>query len=464
MEALNPILLRELAEATRHRNFLLFVTGFSIVLLLAVAISWPAPDERYSGRYTWRSGEVLFATFFSFAAFMLALLVPSFSFDAITGERDRGTLDLLVISPISSREIVEGKTHATVVLGVLFLVITAPFLFMVYLLGGTPLYVVLFSYGGLILMTLLLASLGTLTSALASRTWQSAVATFIIVFGILFLTAAVIDGSRGPRGDDAFATFWRLIIGEPDTYPFGLVRLFLVTIAVAAVRHFVVVVDTPSAGSRMRLLVPLLLFFLIVYSIFIWGMFTNISGEGFFGLLFFMFSLMSLMAVLWRLFLDTSGQSDLMYDVGFIILFGLLLVTVALDIDEKPFQYIGGSGAISTAIELVILSLREMWLVIILLSTLFGLALLWLPVLASIAVLGTIELLGFTPWLTKALGTPGDIGVVIPLGIAVVACSLGLYDIMTELGSRRLLTSVRQVRREVPEDAPVVSAAEGETP
>lgn len=315
------------------------------------------------------------------------------------------------------------------------------------------------------LMTLLLASLGTLTSAIASRTWQSAVGTFVISIGVLFLTGMVIDGSGGPDSNDAFGTFWRLIIGEPDGYPYGLVRLFFVTIAVAAVRHFVVIVDTPTEGSRLRLLVPLLIFFLVTYSIFIWGMFANMRGS-LVAIFFFMFLLMSILAVVGRVFLGGTGQADLASDVFLIIVFGLLLVTVALDIDERPFRYVGGysSGVVSIGYDLLILALRELWLVIIVLSTLVGLALIWLPVLASIAVLGTMELLGLTSWLTKVLGTPGNVGAVLPLAIGMVAFTLGIYNIMTEMGSRRLIIGTRHHVKEVAMEDPWGSALEGETP
>lgn len=315
------------------------------------------------------------------------------------------------------------------------------------------------------LMTLLLASLGTLTSALASRTWQSAVGTFVISIGVLFLTGMVLESSGGPDSDDAFGTFWRLIIGEPNEYPYGLVRLFLVTIAVSAVRYLVVVVDARTERKGLRPLVPLLIFFLFLYSLSIWGLNTDMAG-GLFGTFLFMSLLMTTLFVIRRTFIGGIETADLASDTAFLIAFGLLMVTVALDVDERPFRFVAryDASVVSTAFEMFVLALRELWLVVIVLSTLIGLALLWLPVLASIAVFGTVELLGLTSWLTKVLDTPGDVGAVLPFTIGLVAFSLGLYNIMTELGSRRLVTCSQSSAKEVPMEDPVGPGLEGEIP
>ena len=236
----NPILLRELGGAVRHQRFLLYVTGFAFLILLVVYGSWPDQLEvddpyygsMYGGRAPWRVAEQMFEALFFTTTMLLIMLVPSFTFDAITGERATATLDQLLVAPISSSELRYGKVMAGFALGAAFLLITMPFLAALYLLGGIPLYVIIFSYAFLVGMTYFLASLGVLMSALVSRTWQSAVATYVALFLFLILSSYVLaTSSVGWDDDDSLALFMKGVLGEVDhdSYRPALVRTVALT-------------------------------------------------------------------------------------------------------------------------------------------------------------------------------------------------------------------------------------------
>jgi ABC-type transport system involved in multi-copper enzyme maturation permease subunit len=223
----------------RHQRFLLYVTGFAFLVLLVVYGSWPDQLEvdpyygsSYGGYSPWQVAEDMFAALMFTTGMLLVMLVPSFTFDAITGERAIGTLDQLLVAPISSSDLRHGKVMAGFALGTGFLLITMPFLAALYLLGGIPLYVIIFAYGSLVVMTYFLASLGVLMSALVSRTWQSAVATYVALFLFLILSSYVLaTSSVGWDDDDSLALFTRAILGEidHDSYRPALMRTVALT-------------------------------------------------------------------------------------------------------------------------------------------------------------------------------------------------------------------------------------------
>lgn len=235
----NPILLRELGGAVRHQRFLLYVTGFAFLVLLVVYGSWPDQLEvdpyygsTYGGYAPWQVAEEMFTALMFTTGMLLVMLVPSFTFDAITGERAAATLDQLLVAPISSSELRHGKVMAGFALGAAFLLITMPFLAALYLLGGIPLYIIIFAYGFLVVMTYFLASLGVLMSALVSRTWQSAVATYVALFLFLILSSYLLaTSSVGWDDDDALALFMKGVLGEidQDSYRPALVRTVALT-------------------------------------------------------------------------------------------------------------------------------------------------------------------------------------------------------------------------------------------
>ncbi len=235
----NPILLRELGGAVRHQRFLLYVTGFAFLVLLVVYGSWPDQlevDPYYGTSYgsyaPWQVAEEMFAALMFTTVLLMIMLVPSFTFDAITGERATGTLDQLLVAPISSSDLRHGKVMAGFALGAAFLLITMPFLAALYLLGGLPLYVIVSTYAFLVIMTYFLASLGVLMSALVSRTWQSAVATYVALFLFLILSSYVLaTSSVGWDDDDSLALFMKGVLGEidQDSYRPALVRTVALT-------------------------------------------------------------------------------------------------------------------------------------------------------------------------------------------------------------------------------------------
>ena len=110
---------------------------------------------------------------------------PASTAGAISLEREKQTLDMLVATPISSLAIVVGKLLSALVYVLLLIAASIPLTAVVFVFGGVGPEDVLRGYLVLIVTALGLGSFGLLCSSLVQRTQA---ATAITIFGVLAMT------------------------------------------------------------------------------------------------------------------------------------------------------------------------------------------------------------------------------------------------------------------------------------
>jgi Cu-processing system permease protein len=174
------------------------------------------------GQIGLRSIEFTIASLVSLVIYLIPLISLLLGFDAVVGERERGSLDLLLSLPITRLEILLGK----------YLGLAAALTLST--LGGFALVAVLlyqqFSWPGLyhylgfmissVLLGLAFLSLAVLVSVLVrERTKASGLAIalwffFVLVFDLLLLGGLVATG--GAYGGDAFA--YLLLLNPADVF------------------------------------------------------------------------------------------------------------------------------------------------------------------------------------------------------------------------------------------------------
>jgi len=183
-----PIFWRELVSASRREGVHTqrgYFAGLSLAIVLGTFATW----------YYWESGNVsnvvmaevaqkamIWVVSLHAAAMMGPVAVIARL--AIAGEKDRRTLEFLLITRLSSAEIILEKLAARLV--VFFSTIAAglPVMLLLHVLGGIDIHVILLAYAGLATTAFFLASLATWfsvtapdgrraagLSVLASMTW-----------------------------------------------------------------------------------------------------------------------------------------------------------------------------------------------------------------------------------------------------------------------------------------------------
>jgi ABC-type transport system involved in multi-copper enzyme maturation permease subunit len=195
---MNPILRRELLEALRLRKTIALQFGLGLACALLVLVRWPTGDVAdQSGA---RSLEVLRVFGYGLLAGIL-LLVPAFPATSLVREKVKGTLALLLNSPLRPWSIYRGKLGGVLGFAAVLLVMTLAGAAACQALGGTlvaggiaRLYAVL----GMALVQL--ATLGLLVSSRSQSADGALRVTYALVLVICVLTLAPYALVRGVGG------------------------------------------------------------------------------------------------------------------------------------------------------------------------------------------------------------------------------------------------------------------------
>ena len=208
---------KEFRDRMRNRWVLAVALVFT-VFSLVIAYFGGAQQ----GAVGFRSIEFTIASLVSLVIYLIPLIALLLGFDAIVGERERGSLDLLLSLPITRFELLLGKYLGLA--AALTLSTLAGFGLVAVLLSRQMSWTGMYHYFGFMLSSVLLGlaflSLAVLLSVVArDRTRASglAIATwffFVLVFDLLLLGALV--GTGGRFGGEAFA--WLLLLNPADVF------------------------------------------------------------------------------------------------------------------------------------------------------------------------------------------------------------------------------------------------------
>jgi len=184
--------------------------------------------------------DLVAAPLLKVAGWLLLILTPLLTMQAISGEQRRHTLDLLLAAPVAGYEIVLGKFLG--LLGFLLIVIGLCSLMPLALLAGTALDLGKLAAGllGLILLAASCLAAGLYFSAASSQPVAAGVATF----GLLLLLW-IIDAAAGPATETAALLGWLSLARHFETLLQGLVNsadlayylLFIVSFLTLTVRR-----------------------------------------------------------------------------------------------------------------------------------------------------------------------------------------------------------------------------------
>lgn len=195
----NPIIHRELLGTLRERRTVMMLGALSLIFTLLVALRYPTePRMALTGS---RSQEV-FRLFILGLLGALHLLLPVFPATSLVKERNRGTLALLLNTPLGPWKIFSGKLIASFGLAVLLLFISFPAAAACYALGGVSL---VSGLGGCFLVLLLaaleLCAISLLVSSTSTSTDAAIRVAYAAVLGLGLLTMlphSLFVGTGGP--------------------------------------------------------------------------------------------------------------------------------------------------------------------------------------------------------------------------------------------------------------------------
>lgn len=199
---IGPVFSREALTAPRRPAFYvtrtLFVAGLFGIVLSAWQLFVGSQDIRNPGDLA-RFGEAVFALIAPLMMTVCVLFSALFAAAAVSQEKDRKTLILLLLSDLSNRELVLGKLLASMLTVLVVIAATAPLLLMLTLLGGIAHAQVLRVLAVTTLSALAAGSLGSTIALWREKTFQALALTSLVL--VLWLIGWEVIGSEaiGPQ-------------------------------------------------------------------------------------------------------------------------------------------------------------------------------------------------------------------------------------------------------------------------
>lgn len=211
----SPILVKEMRSTMRSGRtfasltaFLLFLAGLTLLVYFSVT-------QTFNGRMnaSAEAGRTIFSVLSFFELLMLAFVAPALTAGSVAGEYQRQTFDMLMATPLSTRQVLVGKFTSALSYLFLLMIAAIPINYVAFLFGGVGTDSILWWVGLQIAVVFLLGALGLMMSTLFKSPNTANAATYgmlLLVFVIapllmIFLGLSFSFSSNSPNWIECIA-------------------------------------------------------------------------------------------------------------------------------------------------------------------------------------------------------------------------------------------------------------------
>jgi ABC-2 type transport system permease protein len=203
----NPLIVKDAVSRMRSWRAPMIVTiylgllgAFGYASFVSAAVMGPA--NRTSGSA--QIGAIVFSSLAFIQLSLVSLFAPALAAGAISGERERQTFDVLLVSRMTAVGIVWGKLVASVAFMLLLILAALPLFAAVFLFGGIDFEQFLVTQILTVTTAISIGAVSLFLSAVFRRTLPSTVVAYGVAFagmigtlvaGLLFTFALVVRGS-----------------------------------------------------------------------------------------------------------------------------------------------------------------------------------------------------------------------------------------------------------------------------
>ena len=186
---LNPIMAFSATRRMRSFKTMLVVIAYvAALLLLALAFLGSfIPDAVYLNTMT--RGPMCYLALLIAQFALIILIAPAMTSAAVAGERERQTLDLLLVTNTGSFRIVIGKVMESFAVLALLIVCGLPVMSLCLLTGGVSLVQILIGELFLLAEAFACVSIGVFCSSVARSTVLSGVLSYLVIILVGVITA-----------------------------------------------------------------------------------------------------------------------------------------------------------------------------------------------------------------------------------------------------------------------------------
>jgi ABC-type transport system involved in multi-copper enzyme maturation permease subunit len=189
---INPVLMKELKVRMRGWRAAGIIALYLVVLsLVAVFIIYSTFVDPYGSTIDPQISTGAYTGLAVIQFILIMFIVPALTAGAISGEREKQTLDLVLCTRLKPISIVTGKLFASTSQTLLLIVSSLPLFSMVFLFGGISMKEVLQLFAFYIITAITIGSIGIFFSTCLKRTTAATVLTYGMVaflcIGTIFL-------------------------------------------------------------------------------------------------------------------------------------------------------------------------------------------------------------------------------------------------------------------------------------
>ncbi|MDO4939715.1 MAG: ABC transporter permease subunit [Lachnospiraceae bacterium] len=187
----NPVYNREMKVSARSIRLPLILAAFNLILAVFALASMAATINQ--ARSDAQINYAEFLTIFKYVATiefaMVLFIMPAMTSGSISGERERGTLDLMLTTKLTPARIVIGKLLTNMSNVIIVLVSSFPVLALVFAYGGVTVKDFIVLMISFITVSFLTAAIGMCASSICRR---STIATAVSYIAVLVLVGGTI--------------------------------------------------------------------------------------------------------------------------------------------------------------------------------------------------------------------------------------------------------------------------------
>lgn len=186
---INPILASSARRRMRSIRTPILITLYgAMIFAVGLGAAFGAFASSTLSIFAMREGVTAYAAMLAIQFAMILLITPAMTAGSIAGERERQTLDMLLVTNTGSLRIVAGKLLESLGYVALLLVAALPTMCLTLITGGVTLADVLTGALFLLVTAFAALSVGMFASAVFRRTVTATVMAYLIVFFIGVVT------------------------------------------------------------------------------------------------------------------------------------------------------------------------------------------------------------------------------------------------------------------------------------
>ena len=188
---INPIVRREAKTSLRSFKMFIAIAVYTFLIYISgLAYVKGVISNGYTGLNI-SSLSFVYVLLIILQFGMTAVLIPVLTAGAISGERERQTLDILLVTKMSTVSIILGKLASSISLFILMMVATLPVFGIVFFFGGVSLIHLLTLEIYITVFAVMVGSIGIFFSTILKKTIPAMVVTYIVI-GILCILPIVV--------------------------------------------------------------------------------------------------------------------------------------------------------------------------------------------------------------------------------------------------------------------------------